>query len=109
MITSERVQERSGDVMYYGVFSKDLKSMKFGEGSLEDAREWLSEGYVICSEKEITFGYEFKIQISKHWKWRISKYDTQKRLGFISFEWRPLRYYWADKVVEEYKESEVAE
>lgn len=93
--------------MSYGVYTKDLKAIKYGGITLGEARKWLSKGYVICTEKEITFGYEIRLQVSKHWNWRWKKYDTVKQLGFLTFEWRPLRYDWADKVVEEYKESEV--
>ena len=93
--------------MYYGVFTKDLKSIKCGEITLGEARRWLSKGYVICTEKEITTGLEIKIQFHKRPRWHWCKWDTKKDIGFVSFEFRKLKYYWADKVVEEYNESEV--
>ena len=93
--------------MYYGVYTKDLQFISIGEQSLETCRKYLSEGYVICSEKEITTGFEVKIQFHKRPRWHWCKWDSKKEIGFVSFEFRKLKYYWADKVVEEYKESEV--
>ena len=59
--------------MYYGVFTKDLKSIKCGEITLGEARGWLSKGYVICTEKEITTGLEIKIQFHKRPRWHWCK------------------------------------
>lgn len=95
--------------MYYGVFTKDLKSIKCGEISLGEARRWLSKGFVICTEKEITTGFEIKVQFHKIPRWCWNRWDAKKDIGFVSFEFRKLSYYWADKVVEEYNESEVKE
>lgn len=91
--------------MTYGVYTKDLKYKSVGGLRLEECREYLSKGYVICSEKEFTAGFEIKIQFHNYRVWRWSKWA--KDIGFVSFEFRKLKYYWADKVVEEYKESEV--
>ena len=93
--------------MYYGVFTKDMKSIKCGEITLAEARRHLSKGYVICTEKEITTGLEIKIQFHKRPRWHCRKWDPKKDIGFVSFEFRKLSYYWADKVVEKYNESEV--
>ena len=93
--------------MYYGVFTKDLKTISLGESSLEVCRRYLRKGYVICTEKEITTGIEIKIQFHKRPRWYWKRRDTKKYIGFVSFEFRKLSYYWADKVVEEYNESEV--
>ena len=95
--------------MYYGVFTKDMKSIKCGEITLAEARRRLSKGYVICTEKEITTGLEIKIQFHKRPRWHCRKWDTKKDIGFVSFEFRKLSYYSADKVVEKYNESEVEE
>lgn len=93
--------------MYYGVFTKDLKSIKCGEITLDEARRWLSKGYVICTEKGITTGFEIKVQFHKRPRWYWNRWTAKKDIGFVSFEFRKLKYYWADKVVEKYKESEV--
>lgn len=92
--------------MYYGVFTKDLRANSIGESSLETCRKYLREGYVICTEKEITTGFEIKIQFHKRPRWYWNKWAAKKDIGFVSFEVRKLKYYWADKVVEEYEESE---
>lgn len=91
--------------MTYGVYTEDLKYISVGRLRLEECREYLSKGYVICSEKELVTGFEIKIQFHKMPRWRWCEWE--KTIGFVSFEFRKLKYFWADKVVEEYKGNEV--
>lgn len=91
--------------MTYGVYSEDLSVIKIGEVSLKEARKWLRKGLVICIEKEVTTGFELKLQLHFRPRWCWCKWEPKKSIGFISFEFRRLGYMWADKIVERYKEG----
>ena len=91
--------------MTYGLYSDDLKFVKFGDTSLEDAKKYLRKGTVVCSEKEITTG--LKIILHFH-SWRKPchfHWEEKYELGFVSVEWMKTSYKWADKIVETFKEG----
>lgn len=93
--------------MTYGVYYEGTQYVSIGGlGSIESARKHMRKGCVLCSEKEITIGYELKLQFHKRPRWRWVRWDARKDVGFISFEWRRLSYTWADKIIETFEESE---
>ena len=93
--------------MTYGVYSKDIHGVSLAETDLETAKRYCYGDKVVCSEKDITIGFEIAVKFCKEWSWRIRPRLQYANLGFIHLTWRVMKYKWADKVVWS-KESEAA-
>ena len=95
--------------MTYGLYTKDLKAYSLKGVSLETAREYLKEGYVICSLKRKCVGVY--ICIYWHRRWELHRSKGYIVIGPLELCWSKEYMMVADKVVEEYKpkEDEVAD
>lgn len=87
----------------YGLYTKDLRSCAFKGHTIEACRRYKHGEYVICSEKTVRLGFEFKLEFRWRGRWRLFFFRHWQRAGIGPFEfgWGWLTYQRADKIVEE--------
>lgn len=95
--------------MTYGVYTKDLHVCSLSGTTIDNAKEYCYSGRVVCSEKEISFGWEWRIVFKwffKDWRFRWKlRWDNTIYLGPFVISRSTLRYIWADKIVWEPEEG----
>lgn len=85
--------------MTYGTYTPDLKACGLSEQSLKEAKAYCWKGYVVCSEKDVTFGWAIRFAFTNVWEWKIRPRWHTADLGFVHISWERLHYKWADKIV----------
>ena len=87
--------------MTYGLYTPDLKGCAFSGQSLDKCRKYQHGEFVICTERESIYGFEFRFC----WKgdgWRHFKFYRYMRLlelGPLSFSWCWCKQLLADKII----------
>ena len=85
--------------MTYGTYSRDLTASSLQGVSLEDAKKYCWGDRVVCSEKDVTFGFAVRIAFTTSWEFRFKPFWNEIKLGFMKVSWERLKYKWADKIV----------
>ena len=92
--------------MTYGVYSKDLNGCALMGVSLSDAKSICYGDRVVCSEKQIVYGFSITFEFNKWWKWSISPLFGYANIGFVHIAWHKCKHTWADKIVWEPEEGD---
>ena len=89
--------------MTYGVYTKDLHGCSLSMTTLNNAKKYCHSGRVVCSEKEICFGWEWRIVFMwffRDWRFRWKhRWDNTIYLGPFVISRSTLHYTSADKIV----------
>lgn len=85
--------------MTYGVYTRDLKGCSLGGQNLKEAKEYCRGDKVVCSEKDITFGFAVRFAFTNVWEWKFRPFWQELDIGFIHISWERLHFTWADKIV----------
>lgn len=85
--------------MTYGTYTKDLTGSGLQGVSLKEAKEYCYGDRVVCSEKDITYGFAVRIAFTKSWGFRWKPFWNEVKIGFMNISWEWLKFKWADEIV----------
>ena len=87
--------------MTYGLYTPDLKASSLQDVDLEIALRYRHGDYVICEERDKTFGFEITIRFQDYWSFRIRPMFQYADLGFVSIKWNRLKCKKPVRIIEE--------